>query len=156
MGIWTWLARHDVTEDELADHARFEARYAAMTSEEPGHVEEIDTHRDWHALHVALTGCEQGGPSPAADVMGVHAGTHTEWGAIRWPDEVARIAEFLDEVQWPDALRTLARAFDQGVFYYNFYNVDGNEDRLTGTFEDVRRFFRDAARAGQVVTLRRL
>ena len=68
MGIWTLL--------DCYDAQRFDAACARSGGDpfanfedlrtEYGHVAGIHTHRAWHALHVALTGEEDGGPAPAA------------------------------------------------------------------------------------------
>lgn len=159
MGVWTWLERYDVPIDgpsEPAPRAELRARLLRAYYEDEGAPRPtavIDTHRGWHALHVALTGSEDGGEPPAADVMGVTPETFHDWDEVRWPDEVRRIACYLDEVCFEDALFTLRTASDQGVYVYS--EEMWNDEALRRVFDDVRAFYSDAARRGQIVALHR-
>jgi hypothetical protein len=78
MGIWTWLRRGE------GDDA-----------------EEIHTHRAWHALHVALTGEEEGGASPAAWVVWTSPNALEAEALGLAFDDGARISVEHFEVLWP-------------------------------------------------------
>lgn len=159
MGVWTWLKRYDVPPERIADPAgRAEVRAWLLRAHDgdesaPRPTAVIDTHRGWHALHVALTGCEDGGASPAADVMGVTPATSNHWKEVRWPDEVRRIAAFLEGVRFEDACRRLRAASDDGVYVY--YEEWWSDEALRRVFDDVVAFYGEAARRGETVVLQR-
>ncbi len=159
MGVWTWLERYDVPRDRIADPAGRAAARAWLLGEHDGDAAaprptaEIDTHRGWHALHVALTGSEVGGASPAADVMGVTPATFHDWDEVRWPDEVRRIAGFLAGVRFEDAWRRLRAASDDGVYVYS--EEMWSDEALRRVFDDVVAFYGEAASRGQTVVVRR-
>lgn len=159
VGVWTWLKRYAVPPDRIADPAeRAEARawlLGARDGDEsaPRPTAEIDTHRGWHALHVALTGCEGGGASPAADVMGVTPATFHHWEAVQWPDEVRRIAGFLEGVRFDDACRRLHAASDEGVYVY--CEEMWSDEALRGVFDAVVAFYGEAASRGETVVSHR-
>lgn len=159
VGVWTWLKRYDVPLDRIADPAgRAEARACLLRARDsdesaPRPTAEIDTHRGWHALHVALTGREDGGASPAADVMGVTPATFNGWKEVRWPDEVRRIADFLEGVRFEDVFRRLRAASDEGVYVY--CEEMWSDEALRRVFDDVVAFYREAARRGETVVLHR-
>ncbi len=141
MGIWTWLRR-----GEGAD------------------AEEIHTHRAWHALHVALTGEEQGGASPAAWVVwtspGAQEATFASAAFVHPPELIREVAHWLAAVDFEAAVADLDAAIALGAQVYSFERWQGDLDMarsgaLREVFERVRRFYAEAAEAGQAVTVRR-
>lgn len=142
MGIWTWLRRGDGVED----------------------TEEIHTHRVWHALHVALTGCEEGGEPPGSWVVwtsvATGAATMTSATFVHPPEVVQEVAQWLALVDFERAVADLHAAIELGVYVYSFERWDGKIDMvesgaLRDVFDRVRRFYADAARAGQAVHVHR-
>lgn len=143
MGIWTWLRRGGDT----------------------GHpTEEIHTHRVWHALHVALTGCEEGGEPPASWVVWTSAqpeeATMTSATFVHPPEVVREIAQWLALVDLERAVADLYAAIELGVYVYSFERWDGELDMvesgaLRDVFDRVRQFYAAAAHAGESVGVRR-
>ncbi len=141
MGVWTWLRRGDG--DDL---------------------EEIHTHRAWHALHVALTGCEQGGEPPASWVVWTSPGaveaTMTSATFLHPTEVVREVAQWLANVDLERAVGDLYAAIELGTYVYSFERWHGELDMvqsgaLRDAFERVRRFYADASSAGQSVAIRR-
>ena len=154
MGIWTWLERHDLPADPSAWDAIAQALLdAPFRSEGSGAAEALHTHRCWHSLHVALTGCELDAPAPGGDVLGVTADTYHHWEAVRLPDQVRVLADFLDAQRPDDLIATLRTATAGDVYVY--FESWWDDDHVRALFEQVRAFFRAAADAGQAVVLRR-
>lgn len=164
MGVWTWLDRWDpriverVPLDDLWRHR-----------DGPLHVEGIDTHRGWHALHVALTGEEEGGAAPWCHVVWTTPGAQVSFPEAHFAHaaEVTReVADFLPTVDLWTAVDTLYAARELGIFIYSFDlwpTEAGGETRqdivacgLFGrVFDEVRRFYVAAAAGGQIVTVHR-
>ncbi len=172
MGIWTWLKRWD--EDTFAAHQRRESLglgglagsadpvHAVATA--PAPVEEIHTHRVWHALHVALTGQEAGGAPPASHVLwttrDAQGVTFGEAEFVHPPPLVRDIADWLHGIEFEHAVAELYAAIEQGTYVYSFENWEGNQDMvqsgaLRRVFDDVVRFYGNAAAAEQLVEVSR-
>lgn len=141
MGIWTWLRRGE------GDDA-----------------EEIHTHRAWHALHVALTGEEEGGASPAAWVVwtspNAPEATITSAAFVHPPEVVREVAQWLAAVDFEHAVADLYAAIELGAYVYSFERWQGELDlvqsgALREVFDRVRRFYADAAKAGQSMAVHR-
>jgi hypothetical protein len=130
-------------------------------------VAEVATGRTWHALHVALTGLEEGGGPPASYVVydGAHRFDWQETGFVRafvanGPDEVRRVADHLSRVAY-GVLEAdlLAYVNDHALYVYSFGGRGGENvvtsGRLRETFEAVAAFYRAAAAAGDAVIAKR-
>jgi hypothetical protein len=166
VGTWTWLRRLRAEDLAvlLADPDPGERAHNVCAGIDPDirPVEEIDTHRAWHALHVVLTGRESGGDPPASYVV--------EDGTIRidpdyepgdltllTPPDVRAVAEYLATVPF-DALVTQRHPrmrADGDLSVYSFDIWDGQDmvecGLLRRVFDDLTRFYRDAAAAGDAV-----
>lgn len=141
MGIWTWLRRGE------GDDA-----------------EEIHTHRAWHALHVALTGEEAGGAAPAVWVVwtspGAEEATFASAAFVHRPEIVREVAQWLATVDFERAVADLYAAIELGAYVYSFERWQGELDMLQSgalreVFDLVRRFYADAAKAGQSLAVHR-
>jgi hypothetical protein len=161
MGIWTWLDRYEARCIDAAS-ARFGAHAAVSRlcdewREAHGHVSGIDTHRCWHAIHVALTGEEEGGTSP-----GAYEVSFTSAFFVHHPSIVRAVATYLRSVDNATAISNLRAAIERGLYVDSFdgWGLAGDQDIVRcGLFEStldvVRRFYFEAADSGDVVVLRR-
>lgn len=173
MGIWTWLKRWD-DEQLLLEHRRIEAfgpRGSLQRADsgrsppvQPVPAEEIHTHRVWHALHVALTGQEQGGSPPASYVVWTSRdagpGTFAEADFVHPPPLVRVVADWLRSVDFESAVEELYAAIELGASVYSFTSWEGEKDivqsgALKRVFEEVARFYASAAAADQWVEISR-
>ena len=153
MGVWTWLDRYDAAALDAVGNPRARAESRAA----------IDTHRVWHAIHVALTGTEQAGTPPAAWVVGFASGDSTmvysDTAFMHAPETVQHIADYLESVTLERATLDLRAAIGLGMVVYSYGN--GDADMISnGSFADrfaaVKRFYRDAARARDAVFVHRV
>jgi hypothetical protein len=166
MGIWTWFDRYDAEQyARAALRAHGDGVPLEHEKAEHGHVEGIDTHRAWHALHVALTGQECGGAPPACHVVWgspePHADAMTSAQFVHPPARVREVADYLRfSVEHGRLAADLYAAIDLGVYVYAFDGWDDGKDIVQcGLFRDVldrvTRFYAAAADAGQVVAVHR-
>jgi hypothetical protein len=141
MGIWTYLSRGEGE--------------AAL---------KIDTGRAWHALHVALTGEEHGGASPATWVVwtspnAVKADLNSA-EFVHPPEVVREVAEWLATVDFERAIADLYAAIELGAYVYSFVRWQDGIDMvqsgyLRSVFDRVKQFYAAAALAGQSVAIHR-
>jgi hypothetical protein len=123
----------------------------------------LDIGKTWHGLHFLLTGEAKMDSTDVPHPMGsiVLGGTPTEWeatyGVVRYlmPREVQEVAHALDQISESE----LRQRYDPyGFQVANIYpggevwNADGIEELLE-VFSQVRDFFSEAARDGDVVLL---
>ncbi|MCQ4045983.1 DUF1877 family protein [Streptantibioticus rubrisoli] len=167
MGIWTWLfrMRPDDVDALLAQPDGLDQLLDACFSEHPQvrPVAQMDTHRVWHAIHVLLTGKEGDGADPPASHV-VWDGHRLSWGGgpyvaetLLRPDQVRKVADYLDALDFDELLHARAPAMRNGeLWVYSFTGWNDGLDliesgALARTFNELRTFYRAAARAGDVV-----
>ncbi|WP_203901705.1 DUF1877 family protein [Virgisporangium aliadipatigenens] len=151
MGTWTWLAR--IAADDmarlLADPLPAARTSDALAGVHP-HVRPVagmDTHRAWHALHIALTGLEEGGDPPASHVVGDGAIRLDDEGLnVLMPDDVRAVAQYLATVAFEEL-----RAARHERMRADAYSFDVVEEALPRIFAELVRFYADAAAAGDAV-----
>ena len=127
----------------------------------------LSIDKDWHALHVLLTG-DISHPSdiqPAAPPLGnvVIGGTETPfdatYGKVRFlmPEEVREVADALSQITVEDLRQRFDPvAFTKAQVYPNPRPGGWNSDELESllwVYPQLVGFFRDAAREGDVVLL---
>lgn len=163
MGVWTSLDRWDRRILDQIDLDRIDLD-VWQHLDGPFHVEGINTHRAWHALHVALTGEEEGGAPPWCHVVWTTPGardvTFTSAAFHHAPEITREVADYLQVVDFREAVDTLYTARELGIFVYNFKQSIGDQDIvqrgvLRRVFDDVVRFYAAAAAADHVVTVYR-
>jgi hypothetical protein len=116
----------------------------------------MTTGRAWHAIHVALTGREEGGDEPAVLVVwGGRDANEASYGSawfLHRPDRVRVIADYLDRVDAPALLQAIGRAVASGI---DIYSLEKERPRVSAVFAELRRFYRAAADAAQLVIVSR-
>lgn len=169
MGIWTWLDRHERAPFEraaggAASDAWIEEFYSGAPESSLGHVAGMHTHRVWHALHVALTGEEEGGLAPACYVVwttsGAHAVSMTSAGFMHTAETVREVADYLRGLDEQQVIDDLYAAQKLGACVYSFNHWRGELDMVESgafqqVFRDVVAFYAAAASAGQVIVVQR-
>lgn len=172
VGVWTWLDRYASLPDAIFDARVPRDDREALLSEiwtgaDPAirAVEQIHTHRVWHALHVGLTGSEMGGDAPAFYVLGGDDPSApmpwTDLAIAHPPERVKEIADYLAGLTQDAVVARLYETIARLELYvYSFERWDGELDMVqcgsfAEVFERLRRFYRDAADAHNVVSLHR-
>jgi len=166
MGVWTWLDRHDRGAFARASDAWLVGEYgdSADGRAATGHVAGVHTHRAWHALHVALTGEEEGGLAPACHVVwttpGAREASMTSAHFVHSPETVREVADYLRTLDEQRVVADLYAARELGAYVYSFDRWEGELDMVQcGCFHRVLRevvaFYLAAASDGQVVVVRR-
>lgn len=125
--------------------------------------------RQWHAIHVALTGGHgDWGESPAWLVVwqGEHVDDH--WGGagealhLHGVSTVRKVANFLTTVPYEEMERRLMAARDGGVWIYSpewSFDPDAGDaprEILRETYDALVTFYQDAATRGRVVRVVRV
>lgn len=123
----------------------------------------LDIDKSWHALHFLLTGEAVMDKTQVAPPLGnvVLGGTPTEWeatyGVVRYltPQEVKEVAEALEKISEAELRhRYDPKAFLVADIYPAGEAWDGTGiEELVDVFGQVRDFFLEAAREGNVVLL---
>ena len=108
--------------------------------------------RLWHALHVALSGVEEGGEAPACWVVwtspGARLASMSQAQFTHPPELVGEIAAWLAQVDFEAALRDLTAARELGVFVYALGPQGPSaleSAELRALFEATARFYTAAA-----------
>ncbi len=145
--------------DCLDDADELDSSDSEASLEESGRL--LDIGRYWQALHFLLTGKAETDKTEVPPPLGnvVLGGTETKWeatyGKVRHltPEEVRGVASALTGIREEDL-----RCRDLTLFPTDLYSHQGNWDtedleRLIEVFTEVRDFFSQAAREGDVVLL---
>ena len=171
MGVGTWLNRYERSGFErAATAASARPLWDRLSDNRPaeravlGHIETLSLHRTWHALHVALTGAEQGGLPPACYViwttLGAVGASMSAASFIHASETVREVADLLGTRNTTELIHELRAACELGMYVYTFEYGDGVSDLITSgeferSFRELARFYAAAAAADQVVTVLR-
>src|SRR5262245_30177634 len=137
MGVWTWLDRYDRRTLERATAGEPPGAWLDALDESAdrkaalGHVAGIHTHRAWHALHVALTGEEEGGTAPACHVVWTTPGAleagMTAARFVHAAETVREVADYLRRLDADRVVADLEAARELGLFVYSFEGWGGGQ-----------------------------
>jgi hypothetical protein len=113
----------------------------------------LSIEKSWQAIHFVLNGdpWECKGPLGNAVLGGREVGEDMGYGPARFltPAEVAETAKALEEVTTEQFTERLSKANFKKAEIYVFNDEDPNDpdivEELVGYFEDVKKFFREAA-----------
>ncbi len=145
--------------DDLEDEEDLDSSASEAMLKESGR--HLDIGRYWHALHFLLTGrAEMDKTEATPPGNAVLGGSETKWeatyGMVRYlaPEEVKDVAFALEATQQEDLRRRDPATFTAANLY-SAHGIWSREDLepLIEVFTQVRDFFSQAAREGNVVLL---
>jgi hypothetical protein len=111
----------------------------------------LDIDKAWHGVHFLLTGTAEEAPGPLGQVVlgGTEIGEDIGHGPARYllPDAVDTVATALEAASSDELRRRYdAAALEAAEIYPGGWNEPDKVDWVLEAFEDVRRFYRAAAR----------
>ena len=111
----------------------------------------LDIDKAWHGVHFLLTGTAEEAPGPLGQVVlgGTEIGDDLGYGPARYlaPDAVGTVATALDAASSDELRRGYdAAALEAAEIYPGGWSEPDKVDWVLEAFEDVRRFYRAAAR----------